>query len=663
LATNAPVQGFKIEVKSEDYFGNSTYSNASGFYEINIPAGKFILIISNDSRIFSTWSFSIEPGETKYKDFWIDSRIQLYKLSGHIYDAELNRNASNYKVNITDADDFEIDSTYTNFYGYYEFLLLPGEYTLIISKDGNEYEKDKITIGTEDVQHDVDIKEEREEENPFAWLNPNQIIKDIIDHWYFLVALILLLILVPIVLTLLDRFFDKISTRKFKILDERAIAFIENITRYNVYIAFIILLLFILAMLFPGFNDTVWQYIAPHIPAIYSIVILVILMRFFLLILRRVMDYLQGNLSIKPKLKLSSRYIGILEIILKYLIILIFGVNIIIIALAIFGMGDIIYKSFTGFLNENSGYLIFIIVIVIIMYFAGRFLRSFTEDMKRKETAKVSPQVADMIGKVGKIAIYLLGAMIIIFALLQMAQMGELGTTIITMMTLIIGIVVAMAATGSIGNILSGLVLNAFRPYADGDRVKIGDTIGDIVDTNLVFVRIKTLNGELVNIPNNTVIADKIYNFSKSGAFAVNVDVGIGYNVPSEHVKKFLIEAARDTKDIEEDPRPFVIITNLGDYAITYKLRAYTTNAKAMFKVRSNLMANVQKEFYSHGVEILSPWYLVRRDEKIPSHEQVMDSWEQTDKKTEEVISKETEDSIRDSFGLMDKAMSEEKQM
>ena len=69
------------------------------------------------------------------------------------------------------------------------------------------------------------------------------------------------------------------------------------------------------------------------------------------------------------------------------------------------------------------------------MYFITRFLGTFIADMKRKDSARISPQVADMVGKVGKIVIYIFGALVIIFALLQMAKMGDLGQTLILMVS------------------------------------------------------------------------------------------------------------------------------------------------------------------------------------------------------------------------------------
>jgi small-conductance mechanosensitive channel len=574
-AIDEPAQAYTIEIDGEFFLGNTTSTNSTGFYSINIPAGDFNLKITKNDLTYYSKEFSIERDEIKRLDFKIDS---------------------------------------------------------------------------------ADIEEEEEDDAPFS-MSFDQIVSNAIENWYAVLILIVLLIVVPIIFTVMSRFFEKLDTKKFKFVDKKSLNFIEIVLKYNLYLILVIVVLWLLALIFPDIDKNIWQDFSKHLPALYTILWLFIIMKLLLLILRRGVEYLRGDLSTKPKQVMAPRYITLIGILFKYTIIIIFVLNILIIALAIFGMGNIIYDSTVGFLSENSGYLIFIVLVFGAVYLITRFLKTFVEDMKRRDTTEVSPQIVDMAGKVSKILIYIMGAMLIIFALLQMVRMGELATTLIMMISIIIGFVVAMAATGSIGNILSGMVLNAFRPFSIGDRVRIGDTIGDVVNTNLGFVTVETLNSEIIEIPNNTVIADKIINFSKSGAFAVEVDISIGYNVPNELVKKLLIEAARETKDLEDDPRPYVILTDLGDYAVTYKLRAFTTNAKVMFRVRSNLLANIHTIFYSHGVEILSPWYLVRRDDKIPTDKQVADGWDEMDKKGKEVLEKKVEEKITDGFGLMDKAM------
>jgi small-conductance mechanosensitive channel len=657
-----PAVGYNVEVAGVTFRGNTTITGSDGYYWLNIPEGELTLTVYKNNLIYYSYDFSIESGDIFYKDFIIDSRLGLSKLSGYVWDAELDAPANGYRVNISAVGYDEKESVVTDFFGYYEFILTQTDYEICVIKDDDVYWEDTITITDQDKVLNITINEEEEkEEDLFAWLDVNEIVKNVIQNWYAFIILILLLIILPIILTIMGKFFERLSTKKFKLLDERALSFIEITIRYNVYLIIAILILWLLALIFPVFNENVWQYFIMHLPALYMILILFILMKLFLLILRRGMDYLQGSLATKPKWSVSPRYISILRIILRYAIILIFAINIIIIAMAIFGMGDLISQGVVDFFSANSGYLVFIVIIIAAMYFISGFLKSFIDDIKKREASKVSPQILDMAGKVGKILVYLMGGILIIFAFLQMANMGELGQTLILMISMIIGFVVAMAATGSIGNILSGMMINAFRPFQIGDRVKVGDTIGDVEAQNLAFVRLRTLNNEIVEIPNNNVIGDQLTNYSRSGAFAITVDVGIGYNTPSELVKKLLVEGARETKDIIDDPRPYVIITNLGDYAITYRLRAFTENAKIMFRVRSNLMANVHKTFYTHGVEILSPWYLVRRSESVPTDKQIADGWDEMDQKGKEALEKKVEEKISGGFELMDKVMEEEK--
>ena len=107
-----------------------------------------------------------------------------------------------------------------------------------------------------------------------------------------------------------------------------------------------------------------------------------------------------------------------------------------------------------------------------------------------------------------------------------------------------------------------------------------------------------------------------------------------------------------------DEPRLHVILIEMKDYAIVYKLRAYTENAKAILRVRSDLMANIQHKFYSRGVEILSPWYMVRREGGELTDEQIAASWESIDTRGREILEKETEEKMGDGFELMDKMIS-----
>jgi small-conductance mechanosensitive channel len=211
---------------------------------------------------------------------------------------------------------------------------------------------------------------------------------------------------------------------------------------------------------------------------------------------------------------------------------------------------------------------------------------------------------------------------IISFTVLSAAGMGEIGQTIIIVFSLIIGMVVSMAATGSIGNILSGFVIMSFKPFEEGDWVIIADKhTGQIIETNVMFTKIRDLENEIIEIPNNMVLSTGIVNWTmaaKTGGFAAEIDATIGYDVPAKQVIQLMTSSCEDIPSVLQFPKANVVMTEFHNHAIGYKLRAYIKSPQMRFKVQTDIMINMQKKFAEAGVEILSPEFFVRRAGKIP---------------------------------------------
>ncbi len=88
--------------------------------------------------------------------------------------------------------------------------------------------------------------------------------------------------------------------------------------------------------------------------------------------------------------------------------------------------------------------------------------------------------------------------------------------------------------------------------------------------------------------------------------------VTIGYDTPWRQVEAMLVEAARRTPGVLEDPYPRVFQTGLSDFYPEYRLvcQAVPTEPRPRAVVLSNLHANIQDVFNEHGVQIMSPHYL-----------------------------------------------------
>lgn len=180
-----------------------------------------------------------------------------------------------------------------------------------------------------------------------------------------------------------------------------------------------------------------------------------------------------------------------------------------------------------------------------------------------------------------------------------------------------LGILLSLGSSSAISNIIAGVILTYMRPFKLGDRVKISDTVGDVVEKTLLVTRVSTIKNVEVTIPNAMVLSSHIVNYSsssKGSGLILHTGVTIGYDAPWRRVHELLIAAAEATEYVEEQPAPFVLQTSLNDFYVSYELNAHTNAPNKMALIYSQLHQNIQDKFNEGGVEIMSPHYSALRD-------------------------------------------------
>lgn len=180
-----------------------------------------------------------------------------------------------------------------------------------------------------------------------------------------------------------------------------------------------------------------------------------------------------------------------------------------------------------------------------------------------------------------------------------------------------LGILFSLGSSSAIANVVAGIVLTYMRPFKIGDRVKIADTMGDVVEKTLLVTRMRTIKNVDITIPNAMVLGAHIINFSSSASekgLILHTGVTIGYDAPWRTVHQLLISAAEATENILKDPKPFILQTSLDDFYVSYELNAYTGDPSVMARTYSDLHQNIQDKFNEAGVEIMSPHYGAVRD-------------------------------------------------
>lgn len=173
-----------------------------------------------------------------------------------------------------------------------------------------------------------------------------------------------------------------------------------------------------------------------------------------------------------------------------------------------------------------------------------------------------------------------------------------------------IGVLFSLGSTSIISNMVSGMVMTYMNPFKEGDCIRMGEHMGDVVEKTPLVTRLKTPKNEVITIPNSIVMTAQTINYSKSAksyGLILHVQVAMGYEVPWRRVHELLLEAGAKTAHVLQEPKPFVLQTALDDFYVQYQINVYTDEACKMLDIYSSLYANVQDVFHREGVEMVMP--------------------------------------------------------
>jgi small-conductance mechanosensitive channel len=178
--------------------------------------------------------------------------------------------------------------------------------------------------------------------------------------------------------------------------------------------------------------------------------------------------------------------------------------------------------------------------------------------------------------------------------------------------TLLLGLIFSLGSPSVIGNLVAGQSLAFRRAFKVGDRVKVGEHMGDVAQVRLLTTYLRSPKNEQIVIPNSLILNSEVVNYSTLApdpGLILHTTVRIGYGAPWRQVEAMLLEAAARTRGLLRQPEPFVLQKSLGEFGVLYEINAYTDNPQTMMRLYSALHSNILDLFNEHGVQIMVPAY------------------------------------------------------
>ena len=167
----------------------------------------------------------------------------------------------------------------------------------------------------------------------------------------------------------------------------------------------------------------------------------------------------------------------------------------------------------------------------------------------------------------------------------------------------VVGVAVTLGVQNFLTNVAGGVQLLASHPFQIGDYVEAGGCAGTVREVGLFYTKIVTTDGKLVQLPNSTIVAENITNYTSEPVRRADVKVTASYDAPVDKVMDCLVRLGRSHPLAAADPAPRAHVTDYGSSAISYVLWVWCDN-RDYWTVYFDLMEQLKPAFDREGIEM-----------------------------------------------------------
>lgn len=223
------------------------------------------------------------------------------------------------------------------------------------------------------------------------------------------------------------------------------------------------------------------------------------------------------------------------------------------------------------------------------------------------EKSKLEKAAYSLILSLAKVGLYLMLG-------LSLATSIGINVTGVVALASVLTLAVSLALQNILTNVLGGFTLLTTHPFHSGDYVDIGGQSGTVTQIDMSYTRLVTPDNKVICIPNSTVLASEVVNYSANDTRRAEIKVSAGYDAPTQKVIDALALAATVDNALLE-PAPFAAVDSYGDNAINYVLR-FWTKTEDYWDVYYKVNQRVKSIFDEQGIPMTYPHLNVHFDKE-----------------------------------------------
>lgn len=261
-------------------------------------------------------------------------------------------------------------------------------------------------------------------------------------------------------------------------------------------------------------------------------------------------------------------------------------------------------KSVGSWLTSSDGGLGVLLKIggLIVAIWIMKFIAKFVRRLAGRGVDKI-PNLSLLLKSFILTAIYW-----VTFAIGIMVVLAMFGVNVGPVFAILGGLsfVIAFALQDTLGNLASGLMIMILKPFDMGDFIRINGATGTVDEMTIVATKIRTIDNQVIVVPNSKIWGDVITNVNASETRRVDLVFGIGYGDSSEKAIGILTKLVEGNKLILGEPEAEIFVGELADSSVNIFCRPWT-KTEDYWTVYWDLLAQAKMQFDAEGISIPFP--------------------------------------------------------
>lgn len=169
-------------------------------------------------------------------------------------------------------------------------------------------------------------------------------------------------------------------------------------------------------------------------------------------------------------------------------------------------------------------------------------------------------------------------------------------------------LVIALALQDTLSNLVSGFLLIIESPFKVGDWIRVGDVEGEVIEINWRAVRIRTIDRDVVVIPNGNLGKEKIVNFVLDDPLhAIRLKIDLSSADHPDLVRDTLLKVLLGIEGVLAKPEPEVDPMEYRNATIRYEIRFFVTEYSKSEPISDEFLRRAYYAMRRAGIALAYP--------------------------------------------------------